>query len=306
MTSKGKIPVNKISVIAAIGEVLWDLFPDGRKLGGAPFNVVCNARELGAKGAMVSRIGDDDLGKEILAAVKEKGVDSRYVTADINYPTGTVSVLLDENGKPDFTIHKNVAWDFISWDDSMKPLAASCDAVVFGSLAQRSPVTRETIRRFLKSVPKNNCLRVFDINLRQSFYSKDIVHESLEFADILKINDDELPVVSNLFNIKGNTTDIMERLINEYSLRLVALTRGSKGSLLVRNCETSDHPGLKVNVVDTVGAGDAFTAAMTVSVLKGKSLDEINNNANRLAAFVCTQRGALPPIPDSIKSLFYS
>ena len=300
-----KMPAKKRPVIAAIGEVLWDLFPNGRRLGGAPFNVVCNARELGAKAAIVSRIGDDDFGKEILVAVKKKGVDSQYVTVDTHYPTGTVSVLLDKNGKPDFTINKNVAWDFLSWNDNMKLVAASCDAIAFGSLAQRSPVTRETIRRFLKSVPKS-CLRVFDINLRQSFYSKDIVHESLELADILKINDDELAVVSGLLGLKGNAIEVIEQLMERYSLNLIALTRGNKGSLLSRKGEISEHPGIQVDIVDTVGAGDAFAAALIMGLFAKKNLEEINENANRLAAYVCTQPGALSQIPESIRHIFKS
>jgi fructokinase len=297
------MPNKRKYTVAAIGEVLWDLFPDGKRLGGAPFNVVCNAQALGSNSSMISRVGNDKLGKEILSAVENKGVDTQHITIDSNHPTGTVSVALDDKGKPDFTIHKNVAWDYLEWNTGLALLAAKCDAIAFGSLAQRSLMSRKTIKKFIKSAPKYG-IRIFDINLRQSYFSREIIHESLEFADVLKINDEELPVISNLFDIKGNTAGIIEHLMNLYQLSLVALTRGSKGSLLIRKGEKSDHAGFIVTVADTVGAGDAFTAALIVGMLKGQSLDQINENANRLAAYVCTQRGALPLISDSIKALF--
>jgi len=254
---------------------------------------------------MVSRVGNDDYGREILAEAEKKGINTENITLDLNHPTGTVTVSLDEYGKPDFIIHKDVAWDFLEWSNNLKVLAKRCDAIVFGSLAQRSIKSRETIQRLLNSTRKDS-IRVFDINLRQSFYSREIIEDSLHVCEILKINDDELSIVSNLLNVKGSAIDVIWHLINKYSIGLVALTCGSEGSFLVKNNKISHHHGFKVDVVDTVGAGDAFTAALIVGALKGNSLDEINENANRLASYVCTQRGALPTIPDSIKKLFNS
>ncbi len=285
-----------------IGEVLWDIFPEGRQLGGAPFNFACNAQELGAATSMVSCIGNDELGRRITKAVREKGVDDRYIACDADHPTGTVSVKLDPDGNPDFTIHENVAWDFIPWNDDLESLAARCDAVAFGSLTQRSETSRSTIRRFLDRT-REECIRVFDINLRQSFYDKEVIEESLRRANVLKINTEELRVVAELFDTKAEKKEVLSRLLGDYSLRLIALTKGARGSMLIKPSQISSHLGYQVEVVDSVGAGDAFTAAMVIGMLSNKDLDEINEGANRLASYVCTQSGALPKIPNSFCSI---
>jgi len=286
--------------VVGLGELLWDLFPDGKRLGGAPANFAYHVQALGGRGIVVSCVGDDELGKNIFADLGETGLDLRHIAIDRQHPTGTVSVELDENGKPDFIIHKNVAWDFIPSTPALLDLAATADAVCFGSLAQRSPVSRETIQRFLKAT-RRDCLRVFDVNLRQSFYSESIVRESLSLSDVLKLNDDELPVVADLLSIAGSESEVLDRLIAEFCLRAVALTRGARGSLLCTPGGKAEHPGSPPDrIADTVGAGDAFTAAMTMGMLQGKALEAIGEHANRIASHVCSRAGAMPKIPEEL------
>lgn len=292
--------------VAAIGEILWDIFPDAKCLGGAPFNVVCNTTRLGMKGSIVSGVGQDVLGMEILDAIKREGVNAECMTINPYFPTGTVSVSLDNKGKPNYVIHENTAWDHLEWNENISLLAGKCDAVVFGSLAQRSPSTRTLILRFLRQRFKKSCLRVFDVNLRKPYIDRTIIINCFPLIEILKLNDDEFEIIGNMLDARGNTDKTIKILMEDYGIPFIAITRGDKGSLLIRDGEVSNHPGYKVDVIDTVGAGDAFTAAMIVGALNGKSLDEINDNANRLASYVCTQRGALPQIPDSIKELFSS
>jgi fructokinase len=284
--------------VVGLGELLWDLFPDGKRLGGAPANFAYHAQALGGRGVVISCVGNDELGKEILASLRETGLDLRHIAVDGEHPTGKVSVKLDDSGRPDFTIHVNVAWDFMRLTPGLLDLAARTDAVCFGSLAQRSPVSRDTIQRFIEAT-RPDCLRVFDINLRQSFYSGTIIRKSLDLCDVLKLNDDELPVLAELLSIAGEESEILDRLAGEFSLRAIALTRGERGSLLFTPEEKAEHPGFPPGrIADTVGAGDAFTAAMTIGMLQGKSLDDIAEHANRLASYVCSQEGAMPAIPD--------
>ena len=296
----------KIPDVAAIGEILWDIFPDTKCLGGAPFNVVCNTTRLGMKGSIVSSVGHDLLGMEILDAVEREGVSAECIKVNPRFPTGTVSVSLDDKGKPSYVINENTAWDHLEWNENIGLLTRKCDAVVFGSLAQRSPSTRRLILRFLRQRYKKSCLRVFDINLRKPHIDRTIIMNCFPLIEILKLNDDEFAIIGNMLNARGDTDKTIKILMEDYGIPFIAVTRGDKGSLLIRDGKVSNHPGYKVDVVDTVGAGDAFTAAIIVGALKGKSLDEINDNANRLASYVCTQRGALPPIPESIKKLFSS
>lgn len=285
--------------LVGLGEILWDILPDGRQLGGAPANFAYHAQALGAKGVVVSCVGDDELGKEVLSRLGGLGLDCRYIAVDKAHPTGTVTVKLDENGKPDFTIHENVAWDFIPLDAGLLELAAQTDAVCFGTLCQRSEVSRDTVRRFLQAT-KPDCIRVFDINIRQSYYNKDIVHTMLQMSNVLKLNDEELPVVAELLDLTGSETDVLSQLTTKYALRLIALTRGEAGSRLYAQGEDSNHPGFPAQVADTVGAGDSFTAAMTLGLLQGKELDRTNEDANRVASYVCSQSGATPKLPDDL------
>lgn len=286
-------------IIVGLGEILWDMLPDGKQLGGAPANFAYHAQALGGRGVVVSCVGDDELGKEIMGRLEALGLDRRYIAVDKDRPTGTVDVELDEKGVPNFTIHENVAWDFIPSDADLLDLAAQTDAVCFGSLCQRCEVSRNTVRRFLQAT-KPGCIRVFDINIRQSYYNKDVVHTMLELSNVLKLNDDELPVVAKLLGIAGSETDILSHLSEQYTLRLIALTRGANGSRLYAQGQDSSHQGFATEIADTVGAGDAFTAAMTLGLLFGKALDKINENANRVASYVCSRSGATPKLPNSL------
>jgi fructokinase len=279
--------------IVGIGELLWDLFPEGKQLGGAPSNVVYHAQILGGRGCTVSAVGNDALGSEIRDKLDGMGLDSSFITVDTDHPTGTVTVELDADGVPDFTIRQNVAWDFIPFSSGLERLAERADAVCFGSLAQRASVSRTTIASFLDLMPKE-CIKVFDVNLRQSFYSRSIIHASLERANVVKFNEDELPIVANLCDLKGSETDQLIFLMESYGLRLVVLTRGSRGSIIAEPGNYSHLDAPSVDVVDTVGAGDAFTAAVVMGLLRGLPLDRIHRNATMLSASVCTQQGAMP------------
>ncbi|MHC4216085.1 MAG: carbohydrate kinase family protein [Planctomycetota bacterium] len=286
-------------VLAGLGEILWDILPDGKKLGGAPANFAYHAQALGGKGVVVSCVGDDDLGKEILDKLDVLGLDKTHIAIDREHPTGTVTVEVDENGKPDYIIHENVAWDYIPGDSGLCELAGRIDAVCFGSLCQRSEVSRRTVRDFL-SATREDCIRVFDINLRQSYYSKDVVKSMLEVANVLKLNDEELPVVAKLLDLGGAETEILSALTQRFGLRMIALTRGPDGSRLFTPQGDSEQKAAETEIADTVGAGDAFTAAIALGLLKAMGLDEINELANQLAAFVCSQSGATPKLPESL------
>jgi fructokinase len=282
--------------IIGIGEVLWDVFPDGPRFGGAPANFACHAAALGAEVAMVSCVGDDPLGEQAIEALRERGVDTSYVSRTGGLPTGTVQVVLDERRSPTYVIAAPVAWDAIEWSSGLEGLAARADAVCFGTLAQRSERSRETIQRFVQATPRE-ALRVLDVNLRQSFHSPELIRTSLAAANVLKLNEDELPVVAEACGIEGSTDERLQGLCNRFTLRLVAMTRGANGALVASRDGTSDCPGFAANVRDTVGAGDSYTAALVVGVLRGESLDHVNRHACRVAAYVCSQSGATPPLP---------
>ncbi len=283
--------------MVGIGELLWDLFPSGKEMGGAPANFAYHAQALGATGVVVSRVGDDDPGREIVARLRATGLDVSAVSVDREHPTGTVTVRLDAEGKPDFTIHENVAWDYISPDSAQMALADRAECVCFGTLARRLPVSRRTIREFLDRTP-DKCLRVFDVNLRGNYYDSDLIREGLHCAGVLKLNDEELPVLAAMLGLQGPPAEILGSLVREYSLRAAALTRGAKGCLLAGPKETAEHPGFPpVRLESTVGAGDAFTAALAIGMLKGGSLAEIAAKANRVAGHVCAHAGAMPPVP---------
>lgn len=279
--------------VVGIGEILWDMLPGGKQLGGAPANFAYHVHAQGLPANVVSSVGQDALGQEVRARLAELGMDTRYIDVNPNYPTGTVTVKLDANGHPDYTIHENVAWDHIHWRDELAEQAARTTAVCFGSLGQRSPVSRDTIRRFLRETP-SDCIRVFDINLRQHYYSIEIIADSLTAANVLKLNHEELPVVSSLFSLSGSPHEILSSLLTRFSLDFITVTRGGDGSLLVTPNNVLEHPGYPVEVVDTVGAGDAFTATLVAGLLRGESLETIHDSANRRAAAVCAHAGAIP------------
>jgi len=286
-------------VIVGLGEILWDLLPNGKQLGGAPANFAYHAQALGCKGVAVSCVGDDELGHEITSRLNDLGLDTSYIAVDDTHPTGTVSVELDEKGKPDYIIHENVAWDNIPFSEAMLELAGEADAVCYGSLCQRSEVSRNTIREFLQATRKD-CIRVFDINIRQSYYTEQTVRAMLELSNVLKLNDEELPLVGELLGVKGGETQILTKLEKSFELQIIVLTKGSRGSRLFGQGKDSYNKGYAAIIADTVGAGDSFTAVVTLGLLRGDELDEINDCANRVASFVCSQRGATPKLPDSL------
>jgi fructokinase len=287
-------------VVIGIGELLWDVFPQGKRLGGAPVNFACHCAQLGADAFPVSCIGRDALGVEIQKVLTELRVDQRYVQVDAAYPTGTVQVTLDNNAKPSYEICEGVAWDMVRMTPELEALAARADAVCFGSLAQRHAVSYATIHSFLRGM-RPGALKIFDVNLRQSFYSKEILEASLAHSNVLKLSDEELPVMARLFGLSGPVQEQLKALLARFDLCLVAYTRGPDGSLLVSADEVADHPGCPGKAIDSVGAGDSFTAALCVGLLKGRSLVAINDHANRVASYVCSQRGAVPALPENLK-----
>jgi fructokinase len=291
-------------LVVGIGEVLWDLLPEGRQLGGAPANFAYHAHCLGTRGLVASCVGDDDAGRDILAQLGTAGLETDYLAVDARRPTGTVSVTLDANGSPTYTIHEKVAWDFIPTSPQLLSLARQTNAVCFGTLAQRSPISRATILGFLDETCAD-CLRVFDVNLRQDYYEAPLIEHLLELSGVVKMNDAELPRVAEMLHIAdGAPRDMLRELVWQFDLDAVALTRGDRGSLLVSAQGVSDHPGVQpARIVDTVGAGDSFTAAFVVGLLHGDPLDRINERANRLAALVCARPGGMAPIDSEYRAI---
>jgi fructokinase len=291
--------MSKKVTVAGIGELLWDVFPNHRRLGGAPANFACHTYQLGADAYPVSCVGADPLGALIRETLEKQGIDTRYVMESDAYPTGTVQVELNEAGKPTYQICENVAWDHIPCPDELKALAARLDAVCFGSLSQRSGESCGTIRSFLQNMPAH-ALKIFDVNLRQTFFSKEQVEESLKRANILKLSDEELPVLAGYFGLNGEAAEQLVQLRELFELKLIAYTRGKDGSLLTGSHETDDFPGCEGKAVDSVGAGDSYTAAMCIGLLKGWSLDAVNLFANEVSTFVCMQKGATPKLPAAL------
>jgi len=291
--------------LVGVGEVLWDMLPSGRQMGGAPANLTCHARALGAEATLVSRIGSDSLGKEILRRLEGLGVATDAVGVDPRLPTATVSVELSADGQPRFTIRPDVAWDAIEASEPALRAAGQCDAICFGTLALRSKPSRQAIFQIIDRAPRN-ALRVLDINLRPPFVEKEIISQALAHADVLKLNDEELSVLARMFGLaEQSMTGRLSELAARFSLRLIALTRGAAGSVLwPAEGRPSEHPGFKVNVVDAVGAGDSFTAAMILGYFRGWDLDNINERANKVAAFVCSHPGATPALPSELASLW--
>lgn len=282
--------------IVGLGEVLWDVFPDSEAFGGAPANFACHCRALGADAAVVSAVGDDGRGRRAIAFLDEHGVDTSYVQVLPDAPTGAVHVRLDAEGKADYAFLQDTAWDRVSWNSSLAELALSTGAVCFGTLGQRSTHSRKTIERYLRAT-RGDCLRVFDINLRQDYHSPALVLSSLEAANVLKVNDEELPMLAGWLGLQGPPERQLAELLDRFSLRVAILTCGPRGALMLRPGESSFASPPQVEVVSTVGAGDAFTAAVVTGLLTNQPLDEINRRANAIAAYVCTQRGAVPTLP---------
>ena len=281
-------------IVVGMGEALWDVLPEGKKIGGAPANFAYHVSQFGLPGYVVSAVGDDALGKEIVENFTSKGLNQ--LIAEVPYPTGTVQVEIDQAGIPQYDIKENVAWDNIPYTDSLEALAKRTKAVCFGSLAQRNVVSRDTINRFLDAMPQSDdSLVVFDVNLRQGFYNKEILCNSMSRCNILKINDEELVTVSRMFGYPG--IDLQDKcwiLLGKYNLKMLILTCGINGSYVFTPGNVSFQPTPKVEVADTVGAGDSFTAAFIASILKGRSVQEAHSRAVRTSAYVCTKKGAMP------------
>ena len=291
--------------LVGIGEVLWDMLPSGKRLGGAPANFAHFAQSLGARGYVVSAVGEDELGDEIIARLDRHGIDPRYVAINSDHPTGTVQVKVSAEGDPSYSIAANVAWDHIPWEDQLGELAARADVVCFGSLCQRSELSRGTILSFLDGT-RPHCLRLFDVNLRAGHYDARVLHDLLRRANVLKLSDGELATVGEVLDLQGSEEGLLAELAARYSLLLIALTRGAGGSRLFAPLESANHPGFSTPIVDTVGAGDSFTAAMALGLLHGWPLDEIGDRANRLASFVCAHAGATPEIPAEFAARFHT
>lgn len=287
-------------IVVGMGEALWDVLPEGKKIGGAPANFAYHVSQFGLPSCVVSAVGDDALGKEIIENFTSKGLNQ--LIAEVPYPTGTVQVEIDPAGVPQYEIKENVAWDNIPYTAHLEMLAEKTKAVCFGSLAQRNVVSRNTINRFLDAMPQNeDTLVVFDVNLRQGFYNKDILCNSMKRCNILKINDEELVTASRMFGYPG--IDLQDKcwiLLGKYNLKMLILTCGINGSYVFTPGNVSFQPTPKVEVADTVGAGDSFTAAFIASILKGKSVQEAHSTAVQTSAFVCTKKGAMPTLPSEL------
>ena len=287
-------------IVVGMGEALWDVLPEGKKIGGAPANFAYHVSQFGLPSCVVSAVGDDALGKEIIENFTSKGLNQ--LIAEVPYPTGTVQVEIDPAGVPQYEIKENVAWDNIPYTAHLEMLAEKTKAVCFGSLAQRNVVSRNTINRFLDAMPQNeDTLVVFDVNLRQGFYNKEILCNSMKRCNILKINDEELVTVSRMFGYPG--IDLQDKcwiLLGKYNLKMLILTCGINGSYVFTPGNVSFQPTPKVEVADTVGARDSFTAAFIASILKGKSVQEAHSTAVQTSAFVCTKKGAMPTLPSEL------
>ena len=285
--------------VVGLGEALWDVLPEGKKLGGAPANFAYHAGQFGLDTIAISALGEDELAEETIKALKEHGLN--YLMPHVPYPTGTVQVTLSGDGIPAYEIKENVAWDNIPYTPEMAEIARNCRAVCFGSLAQRNVTSWATIRQFLDDTPED-CLKIFDINLRQQFYTKDVIEESLKRCNILKINDEELVVIKRMYGYDDlDMRGICEKMLAEYGLKMLVLTGGTNGSYVFAQGLTSFQETPKVTVADTVGAGDSFTGSFCAAILNGKAMEEAHRMAVKVSAFVCTQNGAMPTLPPELK-----
>ena len=284
--------------IVGIGELLFDIFPDRKALGGAPTNFAFHCQQLGHEAISVSAIGHDALGEEIKAELQARQLPA--ILQETDYPTGTVQVTLSATGSPTYEISEDVAWDHIAFTDELRTLAQRTDAVCFGSLAQRHEASRTAILSFLKAMPEGS-LRIFDINLRLQYYTRETIHTSLEHADILKLNDEEVPIVARLLGLEGDMEAVCRQVLTDYGLRAVILTRGADGCSICHEKGSVFHPSACIKVADTVGAGDSFTAGFVSALLAGRSHLEAVALATRVAAFVCSHHGAMPTLPSEYR-----
>lgn len=289
------------NTVVGLGEILWDVFPERKVLGGAPANFAYHASQFGFNGYAVSAIGNDLLGKEILKSLEEKELN--YLIEQTDFPTGTVKVQLDGRGIPSYEITENVAWDNIPFTTRLENLAKNTTTVCFGSLAQRNEVSRATIHKFLDLMPADS-LKVFDINLRLKYFSKDIIIDSLNKASALKINDEEIVKIAEIFELQGTDEELCQQLLDKYKLKFLILTKGTRGSYVLTPYEKSFLATPKVTIADTVGAGDSFTAAFVASYLNGRSIAQSHQLAVEVSAYVCQQHGAMPRLADAHLELF--
>lgn len=289
--------IKKQPIVVGIGELLWDVFPDGKKAGGAPINFVYHATQLGAKGYAVSAVGNDDLGREILSRLKQSGING--IIEHVDYPTGKVLVTL-QNGIPEYEIVQNAAWDHLPCSAKAVQILQQADAVCFGTLALRNSDSREHILQMLSCVP-DTAVKLYDINLRQHYYSPELIETLLKRANVFKINIDEMAVIRPLFNLSGSDEEVCRALMRRYNLKYVIFTAGEKFSTVYATDETSYFETPAVKVADTVGAGDSFSAAFVYSLLTGKSLQQAHQTAIKVSAFVCTREGAWPKYEADIK-----
>lgn len=282
--------------IVSLGEVLWDLFPDGERFGGASANVACHAAMLGAEVTIVSAVGNDKRGREAIEILKKFRIDTSLMQVDPEQATGTVGVELDAAGKPRFTIHEDAAWDHLAWSPQLASKIEAANAVYFGTLGQRGASSRATIRRALDAAKAAGVLRILDVNLRPPFFSPDLIRESVEQADVLKLSDDELDSVARACSISpaNDAASILRAIAERFKLSAVVMTRGADGALFVSADKTVEQPGIPAEVVDTVGAGDSFTAAFISGLLRGKDAATLLQAACETAAAVCAQPGAIP------------
>ena len=287
-------------IIAGIGELLWDVLPKTEEIGGAPVNFAYHVTALGSKGIPVSTIGRDTRGERALAELQKRGIDTAAISILDDFATGYVTAVVDEEGKATYRFPDDVAWDHLQLNKYAEILPDTLDAVCFGSLAQRSEHSRRVIHGFLDNL-RPETVKVFDINFRQDFYSREVIESSLQRTDILKLNEEELPVLARLLELNGSSDIWLTRLVKRYRLKMAILSRGGQGSLLVTPETSSEHPGIVTHIEDTIGAGDSFTAAATIGFLQGLTLEEISEKANRIAAYVCSQQGGMPPMSEFLK-----
>ena len=288
--------------VAGIGEILWDVLEDNEKLGGAPVNFAYHINALGGHGIPISTVGEDERGRRALAELTQLGLPTATISRTPAFGTGYVRVTMDKNGVPAYNFAADKAWDHLILDEHLLAMADSLHGVCFGTLAQRSEPSRKAIYSFIEAL-STTALRICDLNLRRPYYNREIIEAGLARADILKLSEEELQVIADMFSLRGSDEAVLRELIDRHSLDIAVLTRGPAGCLLLSHDECVALPGIACSVVDTIGAGDAFTAATTLGRLLGRPLNAIAEHANRLAAYVCTCQGAMPPIPDELKLL---
>lgn len=290
-------------VVVGLGEVLWDLLPAGPQLGGAPTNFSYQAAALGARAMMVTRVGDDDLGSAVVSRFRQMSLARDTVQVDPTRPTGTVAVTLDERGVAHYAFAEDPAWDHIDVTDVALQVVRGAHAVCFGTLGQRNPEARHSIQKLVAAAP-TDALRIFDINLRLDFYSREVIEQSMHLSNVLKLNDEELAVLTEMFSLQGTVRQRIEWFVRTFGFKTVVLTSGPLGSLIHQEGRWSEVPPQPVQVVDTVGAGDAFAAALTMGLLSRMDLDEVHDVAAKIARYVCSQSGGTPPMPETFLAKF--